>query len=72
MNLNEFFEIIQEKTIVGIEQLKEVQMGTEEYGRLVNQIISNVNLLADKERLLNPAPVIKEFDPKNVIGKDFK
>lgn len=69
MNLDELFLILSDKTEEGIEKLKEVEIGTEEYELLVRQIISNINLEKD---YLEQGNQPKEFDPQSVIGKEFK
>ena len=77
MDLKEFFEIIEARTEEGISLLKQTKIGTEEYTRLVNQIISNTNLLLDKDVLINgpnrgQKPVEQEVDIKKFIGEDFE
>lgn len=71
MNLDELFLILSDKTEEGIEKLKEVEIGTEEYELLVRQIISNINLAKDRGAL-EQGNQPKQFDPKDVIGKEFK
>lgn len=76
MDLKEFFEIIEARTEEGIALLKETKIGTEEYTRLVNQIISNANLILDKDVLTEGPkgqPQRKEqIDLKKFIGEDFE
>lgn len=80
MKLDRFFTIIESKTQEGIEKLKGVEIGTEEYQLLVNQIISNINLRHDRDFLENgpqqgggqEGQQQKQFDPQAVIGKEFK
>lgn len=81
--IEEFFDIIMEKSEVGIEKLRELEMGTEEYSMLVTQLISNFNLLSNKEQLMNPARRAEMAgleqgqgqgqapDVKRHIGKEF-
>lgn len=72
MELKEFFEIIETRTEEGISLLKKTKIGTEEYTRLVNQIISNTNLLLDKDVLVNGRKQQEpEKDIKRFIGEDF-
>ena len=78
MKLGRLFAIIESKTQEGIEKLKDVEIGTEEYQLLVNQIISNINLRHDRSFLENGPQQgggqqeKKKFDPQAVIGKEFK
>jgi hypothetical protein len=53
--IEEFFSIIMQKSEEGIEKLRELEIGTEEFTALVTQLISNFNLLSNKEQLMNPA-----------------
>lgn len=72
MDLKEFFEIIETRTEEGISLLKKTKIGTEEYTLLVNQIISNTNLLLDKDVLVNGKKQQEpEKDIKRFIGEDF-
>lgn len=72
MDLKEFFEIIETRTEEGIDLLKETKIGTEEYTLLVNQIISNTNLILDKELLVNGKKKEEpQQDIKKFIGEDF-
>lgn len=71
MNLDELFLILSEKTEEGIEKLKSVEIGTEEYELLVRQIISNINLAKERGKL-EEGNQPKQFDPQSVIGKEFK
>lgn len=72
MDLKEFFEIIETRTEEGITLLKNTKIGTEEYTLLVNQIISNTNLLLDKDVLVNGKEQQEpEKDIKRFIGEDF-
>lgn len=75
MDLKEFFEIIETRTEEGIALLKETKIGTEEYTRLVNQIISNANLILDKDVLTEgpKGPQAQEqTDVRKFIGEDFE
>lgn len=72
MDLKEFFEIIETRTEEGVSLLKKTKIGTEEYTLLVNQIISNTNLLLDKDVLINGKKQQEpEKDIKRFIGEDF-
>lgn len=77
MNLDAFFKVLELKTKEGVEKLKVIDIGTEEYQMLVNQIISTINLKHDRSILENGRQQAqgqqkKQFDPKSVIGKEFK
>lgn len=78
MNLEDFFELVVEKTKEGVEKLKTIEMGTEEYEILISQIISNINLVRDKDILVygdNPVGQggsAEQFDPQKWIGEDFE
>lgn len=69
--IEEFFALIEKKTKEGIKELKGLDIGTEKYKEMVSQIISNINLIKDKDQL-SPQPAPKEFEPQSVIGKEFK
>lgn len=82
--IEEFFSIIMNKSEEGLEKLRGLEMGTEEFTALVTQLISNFNLLSNKEQLMNPAKRAEEqglgqgsgqeqlLDPRSFIGKEFK
>ena len=70
MNLEDFFELVVEKTKEGVEKLKTTEMGTEEYEILISQIISNINLVRDKDILVygdnqvGQGGSAEQFDPQ--------
>lgn len=82
--IEEFFSIITDKSEEGLDKLRETEMGTEEFSMLVTQLISNFNLLSNKEQLMNPARAAEMQglgqdsgqgqlpDPRSFIGKEFK
>lgn len=78
MNLEDFFELVVEKTKEGVEKLKTTEMGTEEYEILISQIISNINLVRDKdilvygENAIGQQPQQEQFDSQKWIGEDFE